>query len=95
MSNPNYARPHRFSAAQIIDQLSDFVRATDHEFWPDDISIRDQTRFQAERIHGPRQLTDIYLLSLAAKHDCRLVTFDTGIDAAAAQTASLHNLCIL
>ncbi len=47
------------------------------------------------RIHGPRQLTDIYLLALAAQHDARLVTFDTGIPLAAVKKATTKNLLIL
>src|SRR5437016_5911230 len=57
MSNPNYDRNQRFSAGEIIAQLNEFVGGTDHQFWPDSISIREQKMFLAERIHGPRQLT--------------------------------------
>jgi len=47
------------------------------------------------RIHGPRQLTDIYLLALAVQHGGRLATFDTGIPLAAVRKATTKNLLIL
>jgi uncharacterized protein len=47
------------------------------------------------RIHGPRQLTDIYLLALAVQHEGKLVTFDTGIPLAAVRRATTQRLLIL
>jgi hypothetical protein len=47
------------------------------------------------RIHGPRQLTDIYLLALAVQHDGRLVTFDGGIPLTAVRRATPQKLLIL
>src|SRR2546427_2960209 len=44
-------------------------------FRSDDLSLRDKAQFVAERIHGSRQVTDIYLLGLAASHAARLVSF--------------------
>jgi predicted nucleic acid-binding protein len=45
--------------------------------------------------HGPRQLTDIYLLALAVQHEGRLVTFDTGIPLTAVRKATTRKLLIL
>jgi hypothetical protein len=47
------------------------------------------------RIHGPRQLTDIYLLALVVQHEGRIVTFDNGIPLAAVRKATTQNLLIL
>jgi predicted nucleic acid-binding protein len=47
------------------------------------------------RIHGPRQLTDIFLLALAVKHAGKLVTFDGGIPLAAVKKATRQNLLVL
>jgi uncharacterized protein len=49
----------------------------------------------ATRIHGPRQLTDAYLLALAASHGGRLVTFDGKIPLTAVKQAKSHNLLVL
>ncbi|MBK9216477.1 MAG: PIN domain-containing protein [Chloracidobacterium sp.] len=96
MSNPNYHPGHaRFSAEDVVTQLTDFVRGTDHEFWPDDISLRDPTMFETTRILGPRQLTDLYLLALAAHHKGRLVTFDETLVLSAVPVAMDGNLCVI
>src|SRR3990170_8725955 len=65
MSHPNYDRLHKFSATAVIGQLRDFTQNTDHQFWADDVTILDDSLFDSGRIHGPKQLTDLYLLALA------------------------------
>ncbi len=93
MSNPNYSQETRFTPADMIGRLRTFVGQTDHEFWPDEISLRDEKIFATERIHSSQQLTDLYLLALAAKHHGRLVTFDQGIPLSAISNAKAANLC--
>jgi predicted nucleic acid-binding protein len=66
-----------------------------HEFWSDVVSLLDSDAVDSSRIHGPRRLTDIYLLALAVQHEGRLVTFDTGAPLAAVRIASAKNLLIL
>jgi uncharacterized protein len=78
--------------AQIIKRLRLATTDPVHEFWPDDLSLLDERRFDATRIHGPRQLTDLYLLALAVKHSARLVTFDSGIPLAAVRGAKIDHL---
>ncbi len=50
-----------------------------HEFWPDDVSLLDSQVADSTRIHGPRQITDVYLLALALRHRGQFVTFDTSV----------------
>lgn len=59
------------------ERLSEILIEPHHVFWPDDLSISD-SRFEASLSHvqGPRQLTDRYLLALAAAHGGTLATFD-------------------
>jgi hypothetical protein len=94
MSNPNYSQKTRFTPGDLIARLRTFAGRSNHEFWPDDISLRDDNLFAADRIHSSRQLTDLYLLALATKHHGRLVTFDKGIPLSAASNAKAANLCI-
>ena len=49
----------------------------------------------ATRVHGPRQLTDVYLLALAVHSDGRLVTFDASIATAAVKGARKEHLLTL
>ena len=95
MSHPGYSRKMQFTPGELIARLSGFVDQTDHEFWSDAISLRDESRFVNARIHSSRQLSDLYLLALAASHLGRLVTFDEGIPLSAVLNAKAANLCVL
>ncbi len=93
MSNPGYPNPLPVQA--VIEHLAQACHEDIHEFWPDDVSLLDSDVVDPTRIHGPRQLTDIYLLALAVRHEARLVTFDTGIPLAAVRKATNRALLIL
>ena len=94
ISNPGYSQKMRFAPGDLIGRLRKFTGQSNHEFWPDEISLRDEKIFAAERIHSSRQLTDLYLLALAAQHQGRLVTFDQGIPVSAVSHAKASNLCV-
>ena len=47
------------------------------------------------RIHGPRQLTDVYLLALTVQHSGRLVTFDQSIALEAVRGATASHVLAL
>ena len=94
MSHPGYSQKTRFTPGDLIDRLRQFAALNDHEFWPDEISLRNETIFARERIHSSRQLTDLYLLALAVVHQGRLVTFDRGIPLSAVPHATMANLCL-
>jgi len=95
MSHPGYSPGGRFTPGDLISRLQLFAGQTDHEFWPDDISLRDNAIFTTERIHSSRQITDLYLLALAAKHSGKLATFDRGIPISAARNAKTENLSVV
>jgi len=77
MSHPRY--PSALTAKHVVERLREATDDATHEFWADDISVLDMSRFDAARIHGPRQLTDLYLLALAVNRGGRFVTFDASI----------------
>ena len=93
MSNPGY--PNLLPVQAVIEHLAEACHQDVHEFWQDSVSLLDSDVVDSTRIHGPRQLTDIYLLSLALQHEGRLVTFETGIPLAAVRKATKQNLLIL
>ena len=95
MSQPSYSSPDSYSPENVITWLSRFALDTDHEFWGDDISLLDKRHFSAKQMFGPRQLTDIYLLGLAASKGAQLVTFDRKITMAAVPAASEENLLVI
>lgn len=52
-----------------------------HHFWPDEISLLDAKHFPSFPDASPTELTDIYLLALAASRSAKFVTFDSRIRA--------------
>jgi uncharacterized protein len=93
MSNSGYPNPLPVQA--VIKHLAEACHEDIHKFWPDEVSLLDSDVVDSSRIHGPRQLTDIYLLGLAVQHEGRLVTFDAGIPLSAVRKAAKRNLLIL
>ena len=90
MSHPAY--PGAQSLSTLLAMLSRSLASPMHEFWPDDVRLVDSQRFRADRMHGHRQLTDVYLLGLAVHHDGRFLTFDTRIAMTAVLGATARHL---
>lgn len=93
MSNPSY--PNTQPVQALVGRLAQACAVSVHEFWPDESSLLDPGAFDATRIHGPRQITDVYLLGLAVRHDGRFVTFDGRVALEAVRRASGKNLLVL
>jgi len=90
LSHPGY--PNTRSVAEVVERLRAATADSAHEFWPDSQSLLDEAIVDATRVHGPKQLTDIYLLALAVRNNGRLVTFDAGISLSAVQGAASRHL---
>ena len=93
ISKPGYERPIPLQTA--LSGLATQLAQPSHEFWPDDISITDDTLFDHAFVLGPNQITDVYLLGLAAKRGGRLVTFDRGLPLRAVRRAEPRHLVVL
>jgi hypothetical protein len=93
MSQPGYPNP--ISLTEALALLAEQIAATDHQFWPDDISLLDARRFERGRLLGPKQLTDVYLLALAVKNGGLLATLDQSISIAAVHGAELRNIEVI
>lgn len=93
MSHPSY--PNAFSVRAVIERLMQASASTFHEFWPDDVSLLDAKVADSARIHGPRQLTDVYLLALAVRHNGQFVTFDASVSVDAIRSAEKRHLLTL
>lgn len=77
-SHPSYPNsPGRASIA--ADLLREFRRRSGHHFWPDAVSLTDETIFRLAPVLSANQTTDVYLLGLAVKHGGKLATFDRSI----------------
>ena len=77
LSKPGYPFPG-LTTARVRDILTRLVRVEGHRFWPDSVSLLETNRFDFAGV-GPANLTDLYLLRLAAASKGRLVTFDRSI----------------
>ena len=93
MSNPGYPNPLPVNA--VIEHLAAACEQKIHEFWADEVSLLNSELVDSTRIHGPRQLTDIYLLALAVQRRGRLVTFDNAIPLSAVRNATTQNVLVL
>jgi len=93
MSQPGY--PNNAPVNILAAQLRQATGHAMHEFWPDSLSLLDEGAVDTRRIHGPRQLTDIYLLALAYSRGGRLVTFDKAIPLEAVHGAQRKNLVVI
>ncbi len=94
VANPSYPG-RRTSIADAVQRLRVFRESGDHVFWPDSASLTDASSIDPRHIGGHQQITDVYLLSLAVRHNGRLATFDRTIRVAAVKGAtSSHLECI-
>lgn len=93
MSHPAY--PNAVTVRAVMERLAEATASNHHEFWADDISLIDAAVADPGRIHGPRQVTDLYLLALAVRHGGQFITFDASVSLAAIKGAEKKHLVIL
>ncbi len=94
LTNPAYAGT-ALRTADVVSGLRRFTGSGGHEFWPDQVSIRDDSLFNLPISSGHRQLTDIYLLALAQSRGGCLATFDRGIPVRAVTRATPATLLVI
>lgn len=94
LSDPSQ-RAGRVPLSTLADHLGRFCLDEHHVFWPDAVSIYDDTLFDVSFLHGHRQLTDVYLLGLAVKRGGRLVTFDQSIPISTVKGATRSSLEVI
>jgi uncharacterized protein len=93
ISQPRYPSP--VPAAQALARLAQAAGTASHEFWPCSVSLLSEQVIERERVLGPGQVTDIYLLALAVEHGGRFATFDQSVPLAAVHGARPEHLSIL
>ncbi|MGQ0778568.1 MAG: hypothetical protein ACT4NY_29845 [Pseudonocardiales bacterium] len=59
------------------------------------VSMLDERVVDRTRIHGPRQVTDAYLLALAVRRDGRFVTFNQSVALSVVTGATSAHLTVL
>lgn len=93
MAHPGYPNPLPVSA--VMERLGEATAAAHHEFWADDISLLNAHVVDRTRIHGPKQITDVYLLALAVRRGGRFATFDSAVSGDAVKGAQKRHLLAL
>lgn len=93
LSQPAY--PNVIPTSVALGKLTRACAGPQHEFWPDAVSLVDDAVVRPDRVHGPRQLTDLYLLALAVHRDGRFVTLDGAIATNAVRRAGAKHLVVI
>jgi toxin-antitoxin system PIN domain toxin len=93
MSHPGY--PNALPVRAVMERLAEAGDSSFHEFWADDVSLLDAEVADSARIHGPRQITDVYLLALAVRHGGRFVTLDASVAQDAVVGAEKSHVVVL
>jgi toxin-antitoxin system PIN domain toxin len=78
------------SPAAALPFLRQMYASPGHEFWSLDLSFAAGKPFRTLAGTGSGQLTDLYLLGLAAIRQGRFTTFDTGIQVDAIQNGAKY-----
>jgi toxin-antitoxin system PIN domain toxin len=94
LSNPA-VHAAALTASSIRDHLRRFCGLDGHRFWPSDVSLLEADVLTPHAPITHRQLTDIYLLALAVRHDGCLATFDTSIPLPVVKGATRKHLLTL
>lgn len=78
--------------AAVAQLMAGLCALPGHVFWPDSISLLEDTKIEASRILSSAQVTDSYLLALAVAHGGKLATFDRRlvVDAVRGGLKALH-----
>lgn len=93
MAQPAYPNPQ--PAQQVAARLAEACDHASHVFWPQQISLLQEGLIRWDRILGPRQITDAYLLALAVAHGGRLVSIDQRIDPQQVPGANASHLWVI
>lgn len=76
-SNPAFSS-RAVAPNDALALLRQVTRLPGHEFWPDDLPLDEAVTTAKVILVGHRQVTDVYLVSLAVSHGGVLATLDRG-----------------
>jgi hypothetical protein len=80
----------RYALRDARELLLDLTRWPGHSFWPTTVSYFEATAPLERRMHGPKQITDGYLLGIAKHHGGKLATLDNAIRSLAGPELADH-----
>ena len=83
------------SPQEALKLMREMARHRHHAFWHDDVAMYDARYVPEPLIMGHRQVTDAYLLALAAQHGSKVATLDRGMRALAPPGTALHDTLVI
>lgn len=95
LNMPSYSKFGAVGFEAVRNKLREVCQSFNHEFWPDDVSLRTDNTLNWPRILGHNQITDAYLLALCVARQACLVTLDHRVSLSCAHGASAANLKLL
>lgn len=78
--NPRISGSATTAPADVVEALAKLAAHPQHEYWPDSPSPLELSVFVHPAFVGHRQVTDLYLLSIAVARGEKLATLDRGIE---------------
>ncbi|MEX2261212.1 MAG: TA system VapC family ribonuclease toxin [Bryobacteraceae bacterium] len=91
-SNPSFTS-HAVSPRTALVLLDRITELPEHGFWPDDLPLN-QAILPEQQLVGHRQITDAYLIALAAAHGGAVATLDRAMLAVASGSERLVELVL-
>jgi toxin-antitoxin system PIN domain toxin len=91
---PSYSKTGPLGFHNVKQQIQQVCNDVDHEFWPDDVTLR-QAPIDWSRVMGHNQVTDAYLLALAVSRGGCLTSFDHRIALSTVTTATAAHLRLI
>ena len=76
-------------------QLAQLCQDTELEFWPCNVTFRDHTKINWDRVVGYSQIMDVYLLALTVRNDGALATWEHRVALSAVRGAQGKHLQLL
>lgn len=93
MSQPGYPNP--LPTARVAERLRAATSTPHHRYIDDAPSLLDEEAFDSEQLLGHRQVTDAWLLGLAVRNGCRLVTLDARMPLRVVRRATPQHVVVL
>lgn len=78
VSNPAFS-PHALSVSEAARLLSSNLNHPMHKFFADNLNLLAALKGTLQNLTGHQQITDAYLLGLAAHHKSKFATLDRGV----------------
>ena len=92
---PAYSKFGPAGFDKVSNKLQEICADMDHEFWPDNLSLRTGGLVDWSRVLGHNQITDIYLLALAKTNQGCMVSLDHRVAINTVFGATAKNLRLL